>query len=221
MAVLLGLLLLGVTAGSAMAMPFQKEPIKPQNQVGLGSVVMTRLESTSGAIIEKHRQYIGTGAGYAWYYKVKHNGRGYIDVSVFKWVPLGGYLTITIMPDMTTYSFNGHNFKLYSMKSFGVGNYRYKVVVANYDSWVSLGGWWTMGVKFDAGYGTHGIITLGMTEWPILDTILEKLGIKGRLTNKGKKLLEFVTKGSTSALVDIIGLLLSGYNVDVAIFKEV
>ena len=78
-----------------------------------------------------------------------------------------------------------------------------------------------MDVKFDAGYGTHGIITLGMTEWPLLDTILEELGIKGRLTNKGKKLLEFVTKGSTSALVDIIGLLLSGYNVDVAIFKEV
>ncbi|WP_198300047.1 4Fe-4S dicluster domain-containing protein [Thermococcus sp. P6] len=41
-------------------------------------------------------------------------------------------------------------------------------------------------MKFDAGYGIHGVVTLGMTEWPILDTILENLGVKGRLTIKRK-----------------------------------
>lgn len=94
-------------------------------------------------------------------------------------------------------------------------------MVAHYDSWVSLGGRWRLGVKFDAGYGIHGVVTLGMTEWPILDTILENLGVKGRLTKGGKKLLGFITDGSPDALADAISLLLGGLNIDAAIFKEV
>jgi len=60
-----------------------------------------------------------------------------------------------------------------------------------------------------------------MTEWPILDSLLEKIGVKGKLTDAGKKLLDFVTDGSTDALADTISLLLSGLDIDAAIFSEV
>jgi hypothetical protein len=57
---------------------------------------------------------------------------------------------------------------------YNIAGYRFKVLIAHYDSWVSLYGWWEQEVKFNAGYGRHGIVTVGMTEWPILDSLLEK-----------------------------------------------
>ncbi|WP_297463979.1 hypothetical protein [Thermococcus sp.] len=221
LAVLLGLLMVGVTVGSAAAAPVQEDPVKPQNQIGLGSVVMTRLDSASGAIIEKHRQYIGTGAGYAWYYKVKHNGRGYLDVSVLKWIPLGGYTTAVIMPDMTTGSFHGHKFKLDSINTHSVLGHRFKVVVAEYSEWISIGGWWTLGVKFNAGYGKHGIITIGFTSWPWFSEFLGAIGVTGAIREGGKQLLKFISTGSSDALSSAIALLLSGANIDALIFEEV
>ncbi|ASJ12660.1 hypothetical protein [Thermococcus thioreducens] len=220
-AVLLGLLMVGVTAGSAMAMSVQKEPIKPQNNIGLGSVVMTRLDSGSGAIISKHRQYIGTGAGYAWYYKVKHNGDGYLDVSVFKWIPLGGYTTAVIMPDMTTGSFYGYKFKLDSINTHSVLGHRFKIVVAEYSEWISIGGWWTLDVKFNAGYGRHGIVTIGFTSWPWFSEFLGAIGVTGAIKEGGKQLLKFISTGSANALSSAIALLLSGANIDALIFEEV
>lgn len=221
MAVLIGLLMVGTTAGGVMATSVQKGHIKPQNQVGLGSIIMTRLESRNGAIIEKHRQYIGTGAGYAWYYKVKHNGEGYLDVSVFKWIPFGGYRTVTIMPDMTTGEFSGNKFKLNSINTYSVLGKRFKVVVAEYTEWLSFGGWWDLHIKFNAGYGKHGIITFGSTEWPLLKDILDDLGVSYGASQVAKKITKFVVGGSTDSLGAIVGLLVSGINIDAAIFEEV
>ncbi len=125
------------------------------------------------------------------------------------------------MPDMTTYNFYGEHFKRDYINSYNIAGHKFKVLVAHYDSWFSLRGWWEQGVKFNAGYGTHGIITVGMTEWPILDSLLEKIGVKGKLTDVGKKLLNFISDGSADALADAITLLLSGLDIDAAIFTEV
>ncbi|WP_175059502.1 hypothetical protein [Thermococcus sp. 2319x1] len=220
MAVLLGLLMLGVTEGNALAVPIQKEHIKPQNHIGLGSIVMTRLDSMRGAIISKHRQYIGS-VGYAWYYKVKHNGDGYLDVSVFKWIPLGGYTTAVIMPDMTTGSFYGFKFKLDSINTHSVLGHRFKIVVAEYSEWASIGGWWTLDVKFNAGYGRHGIVTIGFTSWPWFSEFLGAIGVTGAIKEGGKQLLKFISTGSANALSSAIALLLSGVNIDALIFEEV
>ncbi|MCD6523416.1 MAG: hypothetical protein J7K48_00210 [Thermococcus sp.] len=218
MAVLLGLLMVGVTAGGASARPISNQP-KPQHSLGLGVVLFTWLKGD--AVISEGRTWVPGISAYVKKYKVRHDEMGTIKVSVFKWVPLGGYATITFMPDMTTYKFHGEHFKRDSINSYDVAGYRFKVLIARYDSWLSLGGWWEQDVKFDAGYGMHGIITVGMTEWPIVDTLLEKIGVKGKLTNAGKKLLKFVADGSTDALVDTIGLLLSELDIDAAVFTEV
>jgi len=217
-AVLLGLLMIGVTAGSAAAAPIPNQPA-PQHHVGLGTVVFTWLKGD--AIISEGKIWVPGASAYIKTYKVKHKGYGAIHVSVFKWIPLGGYVTMTVMPDMTTYSFYGDHFKKDYIHSYGVAGRRFKVLVAHYDSWLSLGGWWEQKVKFNAGYGHHGIISVGMTEWPILDSLLEKIGVKGKLTNAGKKLLDFVYDGSTDALADALSLLLSGLDIDAAMFDEV
>ncbi|WP_457751921.1 hypothetical protein [Thermococcus sp.] len=210
--------------GSAAAAPINNQP-KPQNQVGLGSVVMTRLGSYSGAILEEHRRYIGTGAGYIWYYKVKHNGRGYLHVSVFKYVPLFGYATYTILPDMTLYknSFYGNNFKLKSIETHRIPgtNIRFKTIETSYSAWFSFGGWWGIDLKFDAGYGRHGIVTLGMNNLDkFIVAFLGKLGA-GKWADK---LIDFVSKGSLSSLADalsVVTLFASGINVDAVYFTEV
>jgi hypothetical protein len=114
MAVLLGLLMIGVTAGSAMAAPIHSLP-KPQHSIGLGTVVFTWLKGN--AVISESRTWVPGISAYVKTYKVKHNGRGAISVSVFKWIPAGGYLTMTIMPDMTTYNFYAERFKRDSLNS--------------------------------------------------------------------------------------------------------
>ncbi|WP_456443400.1 hypothetical protein [Thermococcus sp.] len=217
-AVLLGLLMVGVTAGSAAATPIHNQPA-PQHNIGLGTVIFTWLKGDA-IISEGHTWVPGTSA-YVKTYKVRHNGYGAIHVSVFKWIPLGGYVTMTVMPDMTTYNFYGEHFKRDYIHSYEVAGHSFKVLVAHYDSWLSFGGWWEQEVKFNAGYGRHGIITVGMTEWPILDSLLERIGVKGKLTKAGKRLLDFVSNGSGDALADTIDLLLSGLNIDAAIFTEV
>jgi len=217
-AVLLELLMVGVTAGSAAAAPIHNQP-KPQHSIGLGVVLFTWLKGD--AVISEGHTWVPGISAYVKTYKVRHNGYGAIEVSVFKWIPLGGYVTMTLMPDMTTYNFYGEHFKKDYIHSYNIAGHRFKVLVAHYDSWFSLGGWWEQEVKFNAGYGTHGVITVGMTEWPILDSLLEKIGVKGKLTSAGKKLLNFISDGSTDALADAITFLLSGLDIDAAIFTEV
>ncbi len=217
-AVLLGLLMVGVTAGGAVAAPIHTQPA-PQHNIGLGTVVFTWLKGD--AVISEGHTWVPGISAYVKTYKVRHNGMGAIHVSVFKWIPLGGYVTMTVMPDMATYNFYGEHFKRDYIHSYEVAGHRFKMLVAHYDSWFSLGGWWEQEVKFNAGYGRHGIITVGVTEWPILDSLLEKIGVKGKLTKAGKRLLDFITDGSGDALANAISWLLSGLNIDAAIFTEV
>ncbi|WP_297521701.1 hypothetical protein [Thermococcus sp.] len=192
---------------------------KPEHNIGLGTVIFTWLKGD--AIISEGHTWVPGISAYVKTYKVRHNGMGTIHVSVFKWIPLGGYVTMTVMPNMTTYNFYGEHFKRDYIHSYEVAGHSFKVLVAHYDSWLNFGGWWEQEVKFNAGYGRHGIITVGMTEWPILDSLLERIGVKGKLTKAGKRLLDFVSDGSGDALADTIGLLLSGLNIDAAIFTEV
>lgn len=221
--VLIGLLLFGATAGNAAAAPISDMP-RPQHNIGLGSVIMSWLVSYDNAIISKNREYHG-GLGYMWHYKVRHGRRGELKISVFKYVPLFGYSTYTILPDMTVYenTFYGENFKLKSVETHripGVG-LRFKTIETSYSSWISSGGWWTIDLKFDAGYGRHGIVTFGMSN---LDNFI--LAFLGKL-GAGKwadKLVDFVSKGSLSSLADALSAILifaSGINVDAVYFTEV
>ncbi|NJE61853.1 hypothetical protein [Thermococcus sp. 21S7] len=224
MAVLLGLLMVGVTAGSAIAMPIQKEPIKPRHNIGLGSVLMSWLVSYDNAIISKNREYHGR-LGYVWHYKVRHGKRGRLSISVFKYVPLFGYSTYTILPDMTIYkdTFGGKNFKLKSIKSHRVPGtgIRFKTIETSYSSWLSAGGWWEIGLKFDAGYGRHGIVTFGMSNLDnFIIAFLGKLGA-GKWADK---IIDFVSKGSLSSLADALSAIMlfaSGINIDAVYFTEV
>ena len=138
-------------------------------------------------------------------------------MSVFKWVPLGGYFTAAIMPDMTTYNFYGEHFKKDYIHTHTIAGRTFKVLTAEYSSWFSLGGWWEQEVRFDAGYGKHGILVIGYTSWPWLGNFLGTIGVGAA----GKALLQFIFEGSTDALATIITSLLSGVNVDAAIFTEV
>lgn len=150
---------------------------------------------------------------------------GGLEISVFKYVPLFGYSTYTILPDMTVYenTFYGENFKLKSVETHripGVG-LRFKTIETSYSSWISSGGWWTIDLKFDAGYGRHGIVTFGMSN---LDNFI--LAFLGKL-GAGKwadKLVDFVSKGSLSSLADALSAILifaSGIKVDAVYFTEV
>ncbi|WP_145955312.1 hypothetical protein [Thermococcus henrietii] len=222
-AVLLGLLMIGVTAGSAAAMPIHNQP-RPKHHIGLGSVVMSWLGSYDNAIISKNREYDG-GLGYVWHYKVRHNGRGWLHISVFKYVPLFGYTTYTILPDMTLYknTFYGNHFKLKSIETHRIPgtSIRFKTIETSYSAWFSFGGWWGIDLKFDAGYGRHGIVTFGMSNLDnFIATFLGKLGA-GKWADK---LINFVSKGSLSSLADalsVITVFASGINVDAVYFTEV
>jgi hypothetical protein len=88
LAVLLGLLMVGVTAGNAAAVPIHNQP-KPQHSIGLGTVVFTRFKGN--AVISEGRIWVPGTSFYIKTYKVRHNGKGSLQVSVFKWVPVGGY----------------------------------------------------------------------------------------------------------------------------------
>ena len=222
-AVLLGLLMVGVTTGSAAAKPINVLP-EPRHNIGLGSVIMSWLGSYDNAIISKNREYHG-GLGYMWHYKVRHNGRGWLHVSVFKYVPLFGYTTYTILPDMTLYrdSFYGNHFKLKSIETHRIPgtNIRFKTIETSYSAWFSFGGWWGIDLKFDAGYGRHGIVTFGMSNLDnFIVTFLGKLGA-GKWVDK---LIDFVSRGSLSSLADalsVITVFASGINVDAVYFTEV
>jgi len=213
-AVLLGLLMVGVTAGSAAAAPIHNQPA-PQHHVGLGTVVFTWLKGD--AVIDEGKIWVPSASAYIKTYKVRHNGYGAIHVSVFKWIPLGGYFTAAIMPDMTTYSFYGEHFRRNSVNTHDIAGHRFKVVTAEYSSWFSFGGWWEQEVKFDAGYGNHGILVVGYTNWPWLGNFLGAIGTGAA----GKALLKFIFEGSADALGTVITALLSGVDVDGAIFTEV
>ncbi|WP_456443663.1 hypothetical protein [Thermococcus sp.] len=215
-AVLLGLLMVGVTAGSAAATPIHNQP-KPEHNIGLGTVIFTWLKGD--AIISEGHTWVPGISAYVKTYKVRHNGMGTIHVSVFKWIPLGGYFTAAIMPDMTTYEegFQGDHFKRDYIRTHTVDGHTFKVLTAEYSSWFSFGGWWEQEVKFDAGYGTHGILVIGYNNWPWLGNFLGAIGAGAA----GKALLKFIFEGSADALGTVITALLSGVDVDGAIFTEV
>ncbi|WP_010479200.1 hypothetical protein [Thermococcus zilligii] len=216
-AVLLGLLMVDITAGSAVAAPIPTQPA-PEHNIGLGTVVFTWLKGD--AVISEGRAWVPGVSPYVKTYQVKHNGRGSISVSVFKWVPLGGYFTAVIMPDMTTYNFYGERFKLNSISTHEVAGYRFKVLTAEYSSWFSFGGWWEQEVKFDAGYGTHGMLVIGYNSWPWLANFLAAIGVGKVASEAGKKLLQFIVEGSAEGLASVIGALLTGVSIDVALFTE-
>ncbi len=216
-AVLLGLLMVGVTAGSAAATPIHNQP-KPQHNIGLGTVIFTWLKGDA-IISEGHTWVPGTSA-YVKTYKVRHNGMGAIHVSVFKWIPLGGYFTAAIMPDMTTYNFYGEHFKRDSISTHEVAGHRFKILTAGYSSWFSFGGWWEQEVKFDAGYGRHGILVIGYNNWPWFKNFLAAIGVGKVASEAGKKLLRFITEGSVEGLASVIGALLTGVDIDMALFTE-
>jgi len=219
-AVLLGLLMVGVTAGSAAAAPIHNQP-EPKDIVGLGAAISTSLTG-SGVILGNTNCWIPK-VGSIREYVVLHNGMGYIHVSVSKWVPFGGYYTATIFPDMTTYEdgFHGRHFKRDYIHTYTVDGHTFKVLTAEYSSWFSFGGWWEQKVKFDAGYGAHGIVTIGYTNWPWIQNFLAVLGVGKVASWAGKKLLQFVVEGSVDSLADAVGYLLTGADVDAAVFWEV
>ena len=85
-AVLLGLLMVGVTTGSAAAKPINVLP-EPQHNIGLGTVVFTWLKGD--AVISEGHTWVPGISAYVKTYKVRHNGRGQFTCrfsSGFLWV---------------------------------------------------------------------------------------------------------------------------------------
>ncbi|WP_099209707.1 hypothetical protein [Thermococcus henrietii] len=218
-AVLLGLLMVEVTARSAAAAPIHNQP-SPKDFPGLGAVISTSLKGPG--VIAGDTNWLPQLGKIRMYVVIRHNGIGAIHVTVLKWIPLGGYFTAAIFPDMTTYTngFKGKHFKRDYIHTYTVNGHTFKVLTAEYSSWFSFGGWWEQKVKFDAGYGTHGILVMGYTNWPWLQNFLGAIGVGKAANWAGKKILQFVTEGSTEGLASAIGYLLSGVTIDVALFME-
>ncbi|QDA30431.1 hypothetical protein FH039_00745 [Thermococcus indicus] len=103
MAVLLGLLLLGVTAGSAIAMPVRMEPIRPQSGIGLGSYVSI---SIKGSNADHYSLPISGGLRKLDVWRISRNRWYTVEVKYYR-IPLSGqYQFAVILPESAVVNLN-------------------------------------------------------------------------------------------------------------------
>lgn len=214
MAVLLGLLMIGVTAGSAMAAPMQKEPITPKDAIGIGAYIKTTLYGFS-AIVEAKSISLPPPSilTRVRYYKVRHNELGGIHVKIYLLVPLTKYAVAFYVPSnlkVWTNSLSGAH--LVNVENKG----SYKVITVETNSRFTAD--ITMGTTFSSGYGKHGILVIGAMSTSVLQSYVMSLVSAGGIIGG------FVATGTTALLSEAVGIILtlaSGASLDALIYEEV
>ncbi|WP_297503390.1 hypothetical protein [Thermococcus sp.] len=212
-AVLLGLLMIGVTAGSAAAAPIHNQPA-PQGGVGAGSVIDTRFEGNGVISTSTYPIYLPQLQRWLVYQKVRHGSEGYFKLTVYR-IPVFGYDTLIAFPD---------GMKVYTNKASGM-KYEGKVGIAYH---FRKSGWFVwkiqlkLPVKFTAGRGHHAVISVGGSPEVLIGGPVASLvnGEKPKLFTALKGLLSGqITKSNVISIVAFA--LASGANVDVLVFNEV
>ncbi|WP_143597819.1 hypothetical protein [Thermococcus thioreducens] len=213
LAVLLGLLMVGVTAGSAMATPIN-DTHNPQGGIGGGSIIDTRFIGSGVISTSTYPIYIPKLQRYLVYQKVRHGSSGYFTLSVYR-IPVFGYDTLIVFPE---------NMKVYPSRATGM-EYEGKVGIAYH---FRKGGWFVwkaqlkLPVKFTAGKGLHAVLSFGGSPEVLIGGPIASLvnGEKPKLFTALKALLR--GQITRSNVITIIAFALaSGANADVLVFKEV
>ncbi|NJE02011.1 hypothetical protein [Thermococcus sp. JdF3] len=214
MAVLIGLLMVGVTAGSALAMPVQKEPIRPDDAIGVGAYIKTTLYGFDAIVEEKTISLPPTSVfTKVRYYKVRHNELGGIHVKIYRLVPLTKYAVAFYTPS---------NLKVWTTALSGAhlinvenkGNYKVITVETNSRFTANI----RMGITFNSGYGKHGILVIGHMSTSVLQSYIMSLASAGGIIGG------FVATGTTALLSQAVGIILtlaSGASLDALIYEEV
>ncbi|HID01223.1 MAG TPA: hypothetical protein EYP05_07855 [Piscirickettsiaceae bacterium] len=193
--------MIGVTAGSALAVPIQKGPIKPDDAIGIGAYIKTTLYGHRAVVSEitipLHPITFITKVRY---YKVRHNELGGIAVAFY--VPSN--------LKVWTSSLNGAH--LINVEDKG----RYKVITVETNSRFTSN--IRMGITFNSGYGKHGILVIGHMSASVLQSYIMSLASAGGIIGG------FVATGTTALLSEAIGMILtlaSGASLDALIYEEV
>ncbi|MPW38192.1 hypothetical protein GBV73_00470 [Thermococcus sp. 101 C5] len=178
-AVLLGLLMVGVTAGSAMATPSIPRDIEPQS-VTPGAALEAYL---TGNGIQNSRIIHLIFFAYK-HYKVEHGSKLSMVIGIGK-LPIGGYRVwigtpsgVTVYPNEVDWMWNEARYEG-TTKKWGKTFHKFKIENSG----------WTMSsfkvpMKFSKGKGeSYGILILGANTYDEIDTFLGNLGgtLLGRL----------------------------------------
>ncbi|HIP88591.1 MAG TPA: hypothetical protein EYH24_01150 [Thermococcus paralvinellae] len=214
LAVLLGLLMVGVTAGSALAVPIQKGPIKPDDAIGIDTYIKTTLYGHRAVVSEitipLHPIIFITKV---LYYRVRHNELGGIAVKIYRIIPLTKYAVAFYVPSnlkVWTSSLNGAH--LINVEDKG----RYKAITVETNSRFTSN--IRMGITFNSGYGKHGILVIGHMSASVLQSYIMSLASAGGIIGG------FVATGTTALLSEAIGMILtlaSGASLDALIYEGV
>lgn len=212
-AVLLGLLMVGVTAGSVMAAPIN-DMYNPHGGIGVGSIIDTRFIGPGVISTSTYSIYIPQFQRYLVYQKVRHGSSGYFTLSVYR-IPIFGYDTLIVFPE---------NMKVYPSGAAGM-EYKGKVGIAYHfrkDGWFVWKAQLKLPVKFTAGRGLHAVLSFGGSPEVLIGGPLASIvnGEKPKLFTALKALLRGqITKSNVITIVAFA--LASGANADVLVFKEV
>jgi len=213
LAVLLGLLMVGVTAGSAMAIPSiyneQQEisrDIQPQS-VTPGAALEVYLD---GSGIQDKRIIHLIFFAYK-HYKVKHGSKLSLVVGIGK-LPIGGYRVwigvpsgVTLYPNEVEWEWNEVKYEG-TTKKWGKPFHKFKI---ENSGWAMSA--FKVPVKLSRGKGeSYGILVLGANTYDEIDTFL---------SNLGGTILGYVLAGLTGALTGLLGA--SGVSYDYIKITEV
>lgn len=211
-AVLLGLLMISMTVGNAMAAPVQGGSIKPNDAIGLGAYIKTTIY---GPVVEEKTLSLPPTSllTKVKYYKVRHNQLGGIRVKIYRLIPLTKYaVAFYTPPNLKVWTTALSGAHLVSVEN--KGNYKLITVETNSRFTADI----TMGITFNSGYGAHGILVIGHMSTSVLQGYLMSL------VGAGGVIGGFVATGSTALLSQVVGIILllaSGASLDALIYEEV
>jgi len=210
--VLLGMLILGTTAGDAVATTFEDQQ-EPLGGVGLGSIIDTRFSGSAVIGTSRYPIYIPPLQRYLVYQRVRHGGRGEFVLKVYR-LPVFGYDALIVFPD---------GMKVYPYSASGM-SYKGRVGIAYH---FRKSGWFvwnvklTIPVEFTSGRGIRAVVTFGGSPEVLIGGPLASLvnGEKPKLFSALKALIRGqVTRSNVITIVAFA--LASGANVDVLVFRE-
>ena len=212
LAVLLGLLMVGVTAGSAMATPIHDQP-RPQGGVGAGSIIDTRFSGEGVISTSTYPIYVPQLARYLVYQRVRHGGKGEFTLKAYR-LPIFGYDSLIVFPQ---------GMRVYPHSAKGM-DYEGKVGIAYHfrkSGWFVWRAKLNLPVEFTAGKGLHAVVSIGGSPEVLIGGPLVSLvnGEKPKLFTALKGLVEGqVTRSNVITVVAFA--IASGANIDVLVFKE-
>lgn len=182
--------------------------VETEGGIGLGSIIDTSL-SGSGVLNSGTIWIPYPVSRWLRLYEVRHDGSGQLNVDIYR-LPIGSYEIGVIFPNgMTVYPYSATGATYVGTWLSGYNSYHFKK-----DGWFVSTVHLQVPVKFNAGYGTHGIITVGGSS----------MGVLGGFFAGASSVLEYLIAGSVGAgsiATIITAAAVSGANVDLLYFNEI